>query len=110
MVNMNTNERDEIDATAADWRPSSADIRNEIRNAVETAAQKHGGLVHIADVREHLPAWVTGPRVGANICALVRKGLLVHTDIIRPNGNARTRNRTRPSGVYRYAGATPREN
>lgn len=112
LFNMTTNDDtkvDEIDVTAADWRPTSTNIRAAIRDAIATTAATHDGLVHIADVRKLLPPWATGPQVGAAICHLVRGGTLAHTGRYLPNGNRATRNRTRPAEVYRLARPIQRE-
>lgn len=107
---MTGNKVDEIDLTATDFRPGAVEIRAAIRQAVTAAASRNGGLVHIADVRPLLPPWATGPQVGATICHLARGGYLAHTDRFRPNGNTRTRNRTRPAEVYRLVRPIPEEN
>lgn len=107
---MTRNTVDEIDLTTRDFRPGSVEIRTEIHRAITTTAEAHDGLVHIADVRELLPRWATGPQVGAAICHLVRSGTLAHTGRYLPNGNARTRNRTRPAEVYRLARPITKEN
>lgn len=107
---MNRNTADEIDLTATDFRPGPAAIRAEIRRAITAVAAKTGDLVHIADVRKELAPWATGPQVGAAICHLVRGGYLTHTGRYLPNGNTRTRNRTRPAEVYRIVRPVPEEN
>lgn len=98
---------DEIDVTAADWRPSRVEARREIRRAVIAVARHHGGLVHIADVRPLLPAWVDGHQVGAYLCALVRQGVLVGTGSYRANGDRTSRNRTKQAEVRRLVGQIP---
>lgn len=113
LSNMNTKTAEQVDAidlTARDWRPTSVEVRAEIHRAITTTAEAHDNLVHIADIRELLPRWATGPQVGAAICALVRRGLLTHTGRYLPNGNARTRNRHRPAEVYRLVRPIPKEN
>lgn len=109
MSDTTSNMVDEIDLTAADHRRSSVEIRNEIRKAIRTTANSHDGFVHIADIRNIAPPWATGPQVGAVICHLVRAGTLAHTGRYRPNGNTRTRNRTRPAEVYRLVRPLPEE-
>lgn len=98
---------DEIDAVVRDWRPSRVESREAIRLAVLRAAEQHKGLVHIADVREHLPAWTNPNQVGAYLCALVRTGHLTPTGRYRPNGDESSRNRTKPAEVRRLVRPIP---
>ncbi len=91
---------DVIDAVARDWRPSRAESRHAIRNAIALAAQAENGLVHAATVRRYLPSWVDSASIGAVVCTLVRQGALVGTGEFRANGGG-SRNRTKPSEVRR---------
>lgn len=100
---------DVLDSVAVDWRPSARDDRAAIHAAIEATAAANDGLVHIADVRTHLDRDVDPHRIGAAICALVRRGVLVGTGQYRGNGNHRSRNRTRPAEVRYLAAPIPPE-
>lgn len=92
---------DVIDHVAASPNPFRALDRDLILAAIDEAAAKHDGLVHAAWVRPLLPTYVDPNSIGATICALVRQRVLVGTGRYLPNGNHRTRNRTKPSEVRR---------
>lgn len=98
---------DAIDVAVRDWRPSRVESREAIRLAVLRAAEQHGGRVHIADVREHLPSWVNPNQIGAYLCALVRTGHLVPTGHYRPNAGTAARNGSKPAEVRRLVRAIP---
>lgn len=98
---------DTIDAVASDWRRT--DHRDHIRHAINTAAREHDGQVHIADVRPLLPTWIDPHQPGAFICAQVRAGRLIPTGQYRPNGQAKSRNRTKPAQIYMLAAPIPEE-
>lgn len=100
---------DEIDAVATDWRPSRVESREAVRVAIMRTANEHGGLVHAADVREHLPSWVNPSQVGAVTCRLVRAGYLTPTGRYRDNGQEASRNRTKRTEVRRLARPIPPE-
>ena len=100
---------DEIDAVANDWRPSRVESREAVRVAIMRAANEHGGLVHIADVRPLLPSWVNPSQIGAVICRLVRAGYLTPTGRFRPNGQRQSRNSQKRSEVRRLARPIPKE-
>src|SRR5690606_18346561 len=68
-----TAHQDELDLLATAWYPTAAESREAIRRAVMAAASEHGGLVHAATVREHLPPWVNPSQIGAQMCAWVRQ-------------------------------------
>jgi hypothetical protein len=92
---------DVIDRTAVDPSPFRTLDRALILAAIDRSAAEHDGLVHAAWVRPLLPRYVDSHSVGAVICALVRQRVLVGTGDYLPNGNHRTRNRTKPSEVRR---------
>lgn len=93
--------RDVIDAVAVDPSPFRFLDRAKILRAIDTVAAQNDGLVHIAWVRPLLPEYIDSHIIGATICALVRQRVLVGTGRYLPNGNHRTRNRTKPSEVRR---------
>ena len=96
--------RDEIELTAADWRPHAQDIRDAVDEAVQRCHEEHG-KVCIGLMRPFMPKWATGPQVGSRMTVLVRAGTLVWDGrSYAPNGNRRTRNSARPSKVYTLAG------
>lgn len=92
---------DVIDAVATSPAPFRALDRDLILAAIDRAASENDGLVHAAWVRPLLPRYIDSHSVGAVICALVRQQVLVGTGRYLPNGNHRTRNRTKPSEVRR---------
>ena len=100
-------EQDEIDAVARDWRRRND--REHIRQAINTVARENAGHVHIADIRPLLPGHIDPHQPGAFICAQVRMGRLIPTGDYRPNGQTRSRNRTKPAQVYRLAAPIPEE-
>jgi len=95
-----------LDAVATDWRPSRVEARRVVRDAVQHTADDNDGLVHIADVRPHLPAWIDPHQIGATIARLSQHGYLVWTGDTRPNGGP-SRNETKPAKVYRLARPIP---
>lgn len=95
-----------VDAVLADHRPSRRDSRAAIRDAVIAAAQDRDGLVHIAGVRRHLPAWVDPASIGAAMNRLVRRGHLVPVGKYEPNGGG-SRNASKPSPVRRLVKPIP---
>lgn len=95
---------DKIDITATDWRPGPTAIRHAVKSALDLVARHNDGLVYIGLVRPFLPSWASGPQVGATICALVRQGVLVPTGEFAESGDARNRNATRATRVYRLVG------
>lgn len=92
---------DVIETVAADPSPFRVLDRDLILRAIATAASRNDGLVHASWVRRYIPSYVDSHSVGAVICALVRQGVLEGTGTYLPNGNHRTRNRTKPSEVRR---------
>lgn len=92
---------DVIDTVAADPSPFRALDRDLILGAIDRVAAQNDGLVHASWIRPLLPAYVDSHSIGATICALVRQRVLVGTGTYLPNGNHRTRNRTKPSEVRR---------
>ena len=100
---------DEIDLTAADWRPSRVESREAVRKAVLRTAAAHGGLVHIADMRPLLPSYVNPQQIGSAICAWVRQGYLVGTSHYRPNAGTGSRNASKPAEVRRLVRPIPPE-
>jgi len=107
---VHTHPPDEIDAVAADWRPSRRADRAAIRAAVTACAAANKGYVHIADVREHLAGDLNDPhQLGAQMTALVREGHLRWVGKYRPNGNGKTRNAERPAKLYRLVKPLPQE-
>lgn len=100
---------DEIDVTAADWRPNAVTSRAAVVAAVEVVAAAHGGEVHISDVRPMLPAHTNPHQIGAMFCALRRGGYLVPTGEYRDNGGTRSRNGAKPARVYRLTRPIPME-
>lgn len=101
--------QDELDVVASDWRPSRVDSREAVRAAIMRAASDERGLVHIATVRRHLPAWVNPSQIGATICVLVRRGYLKPTHRYRDNGQTKSRNRTKRAEVRRLVRPIPPE-
>jgi hypothetical protein len=99
---------DEIDAVAADWRPSRVADRRAIFDAIAECAVANSRYVHIADVREHLTRDVDPHQLGTQITALRRSGYLVQVGW-RPNGNRKTRNASRPAPLYPLAKPLPQE-
>lgn len=95
------------DAIAGDW--TREDHRAAIRQAVLDAAAANGGRVHIAAVRRHLPAWVAPSMTGACINRLARRGYLAASGQYRPNGDAKARNATKRSPVWRLVRPIPPE-
>ncbi|HWB38398.1 MAG TPA: hypothetical protein VHA75_20470, partial [Rugosimonospora sp.] len=71
------------------------------------AARQESGLVHISTVRPHLPAWVSGPIVGATISALHSSGHLRATGSYRPNGDNANKNGSKPAPLYFLAAPIP---
>ena len=98
---------DVLDAVAADHRRVTH--RDHIRRAINLVARENDGLVHIADVRPLLPTWLAPYTIGAFICWQVRAGRLIPTGDYRPNGQHKSRNRTKPAQVYRLAAPIPEE-
>jgi len=98
---------DAIDLVASDHR--RATHRDHIRRAINLVARENDGQVHIADVRPLLPTWIDPHQPGAFICAQVRMGRLIPTGQYRPNGQHKSRNRTKPAQVYRLAAPIPEE-
>ncbi len=100
-----------VEAVAADWRPSRVESREAIRVAVMKAAAEHKGLVHIAQVRRHLPPWIATEQLGAFTNRLVRRGYLIPTGHYRPNGDRsrRARNSSKPAPVRRLTKPIPPE-
>lgn len=98
---------DTIDAVAQDWR--RGDHREAIRQAINTAAREGDGYVHISDVRPLLPEWVAPAQIGSYICVQVRAGRLRPTGLYWPNGQTKSRNRTKAAQVYRLAAPIPEE-
>lgn len=92
---------DVIDHTAANPSPFRTLDRALILRAIDRAAAEHDGEVHAAWVRPLLPSYVDPNAIGATICVLVRQRVLVGTGRYLPNGNHRTRNRTKPSEIRR---------
>ena len=92
---------DEITAPLADPHPWREDDRHVVLDAVNDAAAANNGLVHAADVRDRLARDVGPTMPGAIICALVRQGRLVSTGRTAPNGDAKSRNRTKRAEVRR---------
>jgi len=92
---------DVIDTVAADPSPFRVLDRDLILRAIDRVAAQNDGLVHASWVRPLLPAYVDSHSIGATICALVRQRVLIGTGQYLPNGNHRTRNRTKPSEVRR---------
>jgi len=106
---MPPNQIDEIDAVAADWRPSRVADREVIRAAITACAAMNGGYVHIRDVRDHLERDLNDPhQLGAQLTALRRSEHLVQVGW-RPNGNRKTRNASRPAPLYRLVKPLPQE-
>lgn len=102
--------QDVLDVVATDWRPSRVQSREAVRVAIMRAATDHGGLVHAADVRTHLPSWVNPAQIGAVTCRLVRAGFLTPTGKYRPNGKGGdARNITKRSEVRRLVKPIPPE-
>lgn len=91
---------DEIDITAADWRPGPLAVREAVKSSLEFVARHNSGLVHIGLVRPLLPPWASGPQVGATICTLVRQGTLVPTGAFAESGDTKNRHGSRPVRVY----------
>lgn len=100
---------DVLDAVASDWRPSRVEARRAIREAIHRAAQDNRGLVHIAQVRPHLPEWIDPHQVGALLSALTRKGYLIPTGRYRPNGDPKSGNAAKPAEVRRLSRYIPME-
>ncbi len=100
---------DVMHAVITDWRPSRVESREAIRVAVMAAASERGGLVHIAAVRRHLPSWVVPAQIGAVMNRLVRRGFLVETGRLEPNGDDSSRNGSKPSPVRRLMHPIPPE-
>lgn len=98
---------DTLDAVAHDHRRVTH--RDHIRRAINLVARENNGYVHIADVRPLLPTWIDPHQPGAFICAQVRAGRLYPTGQYRPNGQTRSRNRTKPAQVYLLAAPIPEE-
>jgi hypothetical protein len=92
---------DAIDATAANPNPFRVHDRLLILTAIDRVAAEHDGQVHAAWVRPLLPAHVDSHQIGAVVCGLVRQRALAGTGQYLPNGNHRTRNRTKPSEIRR---------
>lgn len=90
-----------LHALASDWRPSRVESREAIRLAVIAAAADRGGLVTIAGVRRHLPAWVNPAQIGGAINKLVRGGYLVATGHTERNGDKTARNASKIMPVRR---------
>lgn len=95
------------DAIATDW--TREQHREAIRQAVLRAAADHNGRVHITAVRQHLPAWVAPAVTGACINRLARRGYLAASGQYRPNGDAKSRNATKRSPVWRLVRPIPPE-
>lgn len=95
------------DAIATDW--TREDHREAIRRAIHDAAVAHSQRVHITDVRRNLPAWVAPAMTGACINRLARRGFLVKTGQYRDNGDAKSRNATKRSPVWRLVRPIPPE-
>ena len=105
-----TRRPDEIDAVAADWRPSRVADREVILDAITACAAANKGYVHVADVREHLARELNDPhQLGAVVTTLVRSKHLRWTGKTRANGNTKTRNAERPAKLYRLVKPLPRE-
>lgn len=96
-----------LDGLATDPTPRAVDAREQIRLAVMAAAADRRGLVHIAAVRRHLPQSVAPRYLGASMNRLVRRGFLVPTSRYEPNGDAHSRNASKPAPVYRLKDAIP---
>jgi hypothetical protein len=92
---------DAIAATAENPNPFRVHDRRLILAAIDRAAAEHDGQVHAAWVRPLLPAHVEPSQIGAVVCGLVRQRVLTGTGRYLPNGNHRTRNRTKPSEIRR---------
>lgn len=90
---------DEITYTEQDHRVTAQDIREAVDGAIQ-ALHDRGEAIHIGNIRPLLPAWATGPQVGARMNGHVRRGSLVWTGDFALNGNTRTRNALRPCKVY----------
>lgn len=95
------------DLIASEW--TREDHRRAIRQAVLDAAAANGGRVHIAAVRRFLPAWVAPSMIGACVNRLARRGYLAATGTYRPNGDAKARNATKRSPVWRLVRPIPPE-
>lgn len=99
-----------LHVVATDWRPSRVESREAVRKAVMAAAREHGGRVHAATVREHLPTWVASAQIGAVILRLVRRGYLVETGKYAPNGKrGKARNAAKQSRIRRLVRPIPPE-
>lgn len=88
-------------AIHADPLPNRVASREAIRRAVHRAAAEHGGLVHIADVRPHVPEWARGPQLGAALRTWTQRGYLAPTGDWAPNGdpNPKAGNASKPAPV-----------
>lgn len=95
---------DALAVVAADERAGAREVRAAVLDAIEATGRQE---FSISDLREHLPAWATGPQVGATITALVRSGVAVWTGRTALSGNARQRNNLRPVKVYRLTRPLP---
>lgn len=93
---------DEITYTEQDHRVTARDIRQAVDDAIDIL-HAWGEPIHIGNIRPLLPAWATGPQIGARINGHVRRGSLVWTGDFALNGNTRTRNALRPCKVYTLA-------
>jgi len=98
-----------LDAVAYPASPSRIYARRAIVRAVEQAARAEDGLVHISTVRHHLPAWVSGPIIGATISALHSSGHLRATGAYRRNGDNASRNGAKPAPLFFLAVPIPAE-
>ena len=96
-----------VEAVADDWRPTRVESREAIRLAVLKAAEDGAGYVHIADVRGHLPPWLAPAQMGAVMHRLTARGYLEDTGMTSANGDARSRNATKPMPVRRLTKYIP---
>jgi hypothetical protein len=106
---MTAHTQDVLDIVADDWRPSRVASREAIRVAVLKTAAEHDGLVHIAQMRRHLPPWLAVEQTGAFMNRLVRRGYLIPTGHYRPNGDEHSRNASKPAAVRRLVKPIPPE-
>lgn len=100
----NANVGAKLDLIAMDMLPSSVDTRKAVVEVVVEVAAEHGGEVTMAWIRPKLDkiAPHRNPKqVGAQIGALVGKGILEPTGKYAPSGNRKTGNVNRPMNIYR---------
>ena len=100
---------DFLDALMTGGVPNADATREAVRVAVTRVARENGGLVHIAQMRPLLPASAQRPQIGAVMNRLARRGYLVATGHYRPNGDAASRNQSKPSPVWRLMRPIPPE-